>query len=68
LIYLGQKNDEERLLLLNRLASLNPNNSDAFYRLGSYYSNKDYNNFKENFDKALLINPNNWDVNRTVFF
>ena len=62
------KNDEERLSLLNRLASLNPNNSDVFYRLGSYYLNKDRNKFKENFDKALSINPNNWDVNRTLFF
>ena len=62
------KNDEERLSLLNRLASLNPNNSDVFYRLGSYYLNKDHNKFKENFDKALSINPNNWDVNRTIFF
>ena len=62
------KNDEERLSLLNRLALLNPNNSDVFYRLGTYYLNKDYNKFKENFDKALSINPNNWDVNRTIFF
>ena len=62
------KNDEEKLSLLNRLASLNPNNSDVFYRLGSYYLNKNYNKFKENFDKALSINPNNWDVNRTLFF
>ena len=62
------KNDEEKLLLLNRLALLNPDNSDVFYRLGSYYLNKDYNKFKENFEKALSINPNNWDVNRTLFF
>ncbi|OUW75181.1 MAG: hypothetical protein CBD64_00695 [Flavobacteriaceae bacterium TMED204] len=61
-------NAEERLALLKKLVELNPNSSDANWRLALLYRNQgDQISFVNHLDKALAINPNNWLANRTKF-
>ena len=64
----SSNNAEERLALLKKLVELNPNSSDANWRLSSFYQNQgDQISFRKYLDKALAIDPNNWLANRTLF-
>ena len=64
----SSNNPDERLALLKKLVELNPNSSDANWRLSSFYRNQgDQISFRKYLDKALAIDPNNWLANRTKF-
>ena len=62
-------NDENRKVLFEKLIKINPETSDAYYRIGSYF----YRNLGEKpksityFKKSLQLNPKNWLSNRALF-
>ena len=64
----SSNNSEERLALLKKLVELNPNSSDANWRLALLYRNQgDQISFRNHLDKALAIDPNNWLATRIKF-